>query len=236
MIGSDRYQVVRSRIIELFNILNNRSYGVWITPESMMTLDQVRERVNYTSDELIGDRDYYSTHQLRKMRITQIVDYLPTLRSFMDLGFQDPNKAIVEIYESTQEYISLWCEVMREAPGLRSPPMDELRTLEGLAMFVFPHYKKIKPYRKSLEARRFREDGELEDQGLLGFAALFSFYSIGTTKGTDELSFISHLDSYESRYNTISHAMGGISPSWSMPATAPALGDPNYDTAWVFKG
>jgi hypothetical protein len=231
-----RYSFVRERIIELFNILNNRVYGIWISPESTMNLDEVRDRSQYQASEVIPDANYYTTPQLRRMRIPQILNYLSLMRSYRDLGFQDANGSVVEIYESIQEYVSLWCEVMREAPEIRNPPMGELRLLEGMAMFIFPYYKRIKPYRRNLDSRRFREDGELEAKGLTGFAALFSFYSLGTEKGDAEISFISHLDKYESSVNGDIFTQTGSSPIWGQPEGLPAIPSANYDTSWVFRG
>ena len=55
----ERYKVVRNRIFTLFNILNNRVYGFWIAPESTMSLDQIRERSQYSAEEVIPDINYY---------------------------------------------------------------------------------------------------------------------------------------------------------------------------------
>ena len=232
----ERYRMVRNRIFTLFNILNNRVYGFWIAPESTMSLDQIRERSQYSAEEVIPDTHYYSTPQLRRMRLPQVMEHLSVMRSHRDLGFAEANTSVVEIYESIQEYLSLWCEIMREAPELRNPPMDELRLLEGMAMFVFPHYKRIKPYRRNLESRRFREDGELEAKGLTGLAALFQFYSLGATKGTTEISFISHLDNYESGINGEIFTNTESSPIWGRPESLPSIQSNNYDTSWVFRG
>jgi len=35
-----RYEFVRERLIFLYNILQNRTYRIWIAPEKLMTLDQ----------------------------------------------------------------------------------------------------------------------------------------------------------------------------------------------------
>lgn len=188
-----RYNFIRSRLIELYNILNNRLYGVYLTPKMMMTLDQLRDRVEYTQEGFANDFHYLEDYQERKLTIPKIIDLLPNMVSEDELGFRNPNKVVVEIYESIQEYIQLWVELYRNAPEFPTPSLDELRQLELLAYTLFGKYKRIKPFLQNAETRRFAKDADTaHKRNLAVLASLLSFTPMGHDDGG--ISFISHLD------------------------------------------
>lgn len=191
MMTESRYNALRLRVFHLFNILNNRQYELWITPATMMTTEQLRDRYERREEGFANDTTYYSDHQARRMKIPQIISMLPNCTSSNDLGFRNANDAVVEIYESIQEYISLWCELRVNAPEFPTPPDEELRYLESLAYYIFPMYKKIKPFKMNDEIRRqLIQDQALNRKGLTGLGMLF-----GYSAKVEEISFISHLDS-----------------------------------------
>lgn len=196
----DRYDLVRDRLLYLFNILNNRTYGVWITPNNMMSIDEIRNREITVFEDSGVDEDFYSTTQLRQFKIRQLLPFLPNFNGHEEIGFNNPASTVVEIYESIQEYICLWTEVMRNAPEFSNPPISELRNLENLAYLIFPIYKQVKPMRDRLKNEEVAEaDKLLNREGLAGLSVLFSSNSaLGMVK-QEELSFISYLDRYENK-------------------------------------
>ena len=188
-----RYNTIRTRLIELYNILNNRSFDVWVTPAMLMSLEELRDREEYSQEGFVGDPNYYNEYQVRRMNVPRIIDILPNLSSEKDLGFREPQIVIPLIYESIQEYICLWCELFKKAPEFPTPSIDELRKLELLAYTLFNFYKRIKPY---LDKKKLRELGgdvqEIDKRNLMQLSALFSINAMGTPKA--EISFVSHLD------------------------------------------
>lgn len=195
-----RYGAIRERLIVLYNILNNRQFGVWIAPKSMMSMEEIRNREEYSAADTIQDKGYFDEPQLRTMKITQILGCIDNFTSNSEIGFKNPNSTVVEIYESIQEYLALWCELMLNAAEHQSPPMNELRQLEKLAYIIFPMYKSIKPFTVNREFRNLsKDDTMLNKQGLMGLGALFSMNPIGGNKN-QEYSWVSHLDEFESRH------------------------------------
>lgn len=209
----ERYGEVRERLIVLYDICFLRLYDVWIAPEKLLSLDQVRSRPTYHKEGFSNDEDFYTTQQKRRYKIPQIFDLLTNIESVHDFGFEKPGKTIVEIYDSIQEFIGLWCEIARNAPECKRPDFSELRKLENLAFILFNEYKKIKPFKKrELNKQRYSQDEELNGKGLAGFAALFSSNSAVNTHRIDDLSFFSHLDAFEPASGVIGAPMYNPQP------------------------
>lgn len=229
-----RYTVIRNRLIELFNILEYRVYPFWIAPEFLMTTDQLRDRFQYVRADQASDPDHHSQPELRQMEVVRLFKYLENFRDHTNLGYGRPNVTVVEIYESIQEYLSLWCELIR-ANVWQHPPLSQLRNLESIAYLAFPHYKQIKPFKRDQElSERYKQDSLLNAGGLAGFAALFGMYRIGNTR-EDEISFVSHLDSLNTTNDVMPASSGPsfisqLTPLDSLSRIEPSGGDPN----WVF--
>lgn len=194
---NERYNTVRERLITLHRCLSHNVYEVWIAPKSMMSIDEVRNREVSVMEDTIPDVDFFNTPQLRQLKATHLLDYLENFTSTNEIGFQNSHRDVIPLYENIQEYISLWCEIILNAPEFGSPPKTELRKLENLAYILFPTYKEVKPYVQNQEHRdRGKLDKELGEQGLLGLGALFSMNAFNT-KGNNNISFISHLNDLE---------------------------------------
>jgi len=231
-----RYNFIRDRIFFLFNILNNRLYAVYVTPKMLMSIEELRDRPEYTQDGFVNDPNHYDEYQERLYKIPQIIDILPNLVSEKELGFRDPNNAIVEIYESIQEYLQLWCELFHKAPEFPLPPMDELRNLELMAYSVFGEYKRIKSYLNNAHVyRKVIDEKAANRANLLGLAQLFGMAAAGSTT-EDGISWFSHLDGIQQA------EFGGTSfadhPILTNKAVADSLATPDSVHnlgEWVFK-
>lgn len=209
----ERYGEVRARLIELYDICMLRLYNVWVAPEKLLSLDQVRSRPSYHKEGFSNDDDFYTTQQKRRYTIPQICDLLTNIESVHDFGFERPGKTIVEIYDSIQEFIGLWCEIARNAPECKRPEFSELRKLENLAFILFQEYRRIKPFKsREHNSKRLEQEAELNGRGLAGFAALFLGDSVMNTPRNGELSFFSHLDAFEPPSGSIGAPMYNPQP------------------------
>lgn len=232
-----RYMHLRERAFFLYNILNNRMYGVWVAPKTLMSLEEIRDRSITVNEGSIPDANYFNEYQIRKMTVPSIIDLLPNVMGPNDLGFHDAGVAVTEIYESVQEYIALWCEITTHAPEFKTPPLTELRYLETLAYHIFPLYKKIKPYKVDADIeRQLRDDKALNRRGLLGLGVLF-----GYNKNMGEISFVSHLDALNAQDEFVgTDQFIQNAPNIPMPGLADSLAQLESSTPdateWLFRG
>lgn len=193
MINFSRYVAIRERLIFLFNIINNREYKIWVAPKTLMSIEELRDRPYVTFQGSLGDPNYYNEPQLIKFTIPKLISIIPNAPSVDSFGFSNPNHTIIEIYESIQEYISLWCEIMVNTNEFKTPPRQELRQLETVAWFIYKLYAKIKPFKLNNDIRlEVETDMQLNQRGLAGLGVLF-----GSSARKDDLSFISHLDNMD---------------------------------------
>jgi len=204
----ERYGEVRARLIELYDICFLKLFDVWIAPEKLMSLDQIRSRPSYHKEGYSNDTDFYTTRQKRRYKIPQIFDLLTNIESVHDFNFEKPTKTIVEVYDAIQEFIGLWCEIARNAPECKRPEFSELRKLENLAFILFTEYKRIKPFKnRESNKKMLEQETELNGKGLAGFAALFLGDSVINTHRIGDLSFFSHLDAFEPPSGTMGAPM-----------------------------
>lgn len=193
MITISRYNAIRERLIFLYNIVNNRHYRVWVAPKTLMSIDELRQRSHVTFEGSLGDPNYYNEPQLRKFSIPGLIDILPNATSIKEFGFNDANNTVVEMYDSIQEYIGLWCEIISNTNEFKTPPKEELRKLETWAWFIYPLYRRVKPFKVNNDIRKqIDSDIELNKKGLAGLGMLFS-----VKNKAEDLSFVSHLDNLD---------------------------------------
>lgn len=236
-----RYNAIRERLIFLYNICNNRTYPIFITPEMMMSIDELRDRPEYKQEDFINDSEYYQEYQERRLTIPKIIDILPNLVNEKQLGFRRPTETLVEIFESIQEYNQLWCELYSKAPEFPTPPLSELRNLELLAYTIFPYYRLIKSYsnNKHLHVKLVDEQAS-HKANLMGLAQLLGMSAIGSGDSSG-ISWISHLDTMmgneTSEYESYNHH-----PVIAQRAVADSLAAPSQNQSvhnlgeWEFKG
>lgn len=245
-----RYEWVRERLIELYNVVQHRSYNIWIAPEKLLSLEQLRSRPTYTQEGFANDSDFYSEKQMRSYRIPQMLNLLGNIQSVHDFGFDKPTKSIVEIYESIIEYISLWCEIYKNAQEFKTPPFQELRELENFAYILFSEYKRIKPFvKRESNKQMYASDATLESKGLAGLHALFTRVSMHGGKQEGEISFYSHLDEVMPQHAQnlaaapmwLPKAFDPFTPTYSQPiqqAPQDSLFTPEQHASnpnWIFK-
>lgn len=193
----ERYEAIRTRLSELYVPLQGVAYPIFIKPSSLLSTEQLRNREVFTSEETVGDSGFFEEFQSRSLTIPMIIDVLPNLVAVQDIGFQNPNQDVVSIFENIQEYLSLWVEVILNEPVVKHPPLEELRSLEDLAYFIYSIYAQIKPFITDQEQNAlFATDAALNKQGLMGLGALMTMNSIGT-KARPSDGFISHLEALQ---------------------------------------
>lgn len=191
----DRYKEIRTRLIYLHRIIAYRLYTVYVTPAMRMTVEQIRDRTEYTQEGFVGDHNYYNEYQPIQLDMASIIDILPNLVNERDLGFLDAHKSVVNIYETIQEYLQLWVELRSKAPEFRIPTINELRNLECLSYSIFPTYKKIKGYlNNSLYINKPPStEEEAANYAMMTLESLFGMSAIGRTKD-NRIDFVSHLN------------------------------------------
>jgi hypothetical protein len=233
-----RYNQIRERIFFLFNIINNRAFPVFIAPKSLMSIEELRGRYEVKQEGYANDGGYYDNPQSRNMTCPQLIDILPNLTTPDELGFGNANVTVVQMYESLQEYIGLWCEIANNAPEFKTPPMKELRWLETLAWTLFPTYKRVKHFVIDYDIeKQLASDRALNKMGLMGLSMLFDY-----SKKKGDISFISHLDGLSGNSDDIISAENFMSdrPMVSNIAVQDSLSqlESNDTTAseWLFRG
>jgi hypothetical protein len=238
-----RYGAVRTRLIELYSILNHRVYGVWVAPKSLMTIDDLRGRYHNNQAGFANDHNYYDEPQMRQMKIPQMLGFLPNILSPDELGFQKANETVPNIYESIQEYLKLWCEMIRTVPEFKSPPREELRQLENLAYMLFPSYMKIKPFVTNQAIREAGKDRrEHEGMGLASLGMLFTMTPMLNKGIGQEISFVSHLDELDGHENTaymVDHqapAPGNFFPTRISVDSLSRVEVQQDTNDWIFRG
>lgn len=232
-----RYNFIRERLLFLFNILNNRLYTVFVTPKMLMSIEELRDRPEYTQEGYANDPGQYDEYQERLYKVPQIIDFLPNLVSEDELAFRDPNHNIVEIYESIQEYLQLWCELFNKAPEFPIPPIDELRNLELLAYTIFAKYRAIKSFLNNAHLYRKAVDEKAANKAnLAGLAQLLGMSAIGTGEKSG-VHWVSHLDEIQpGDYGANSF---NDHPIFTNKAVADSLASPegvHNLGEWTFKG
>lgn len=234
-----RYNYIRERLIFLYNILNNRLYTVCVKPSMLMSIEELRDRPFYYQEDFVNDTGYYDEYQERKFTIPKIIEILPNLMDGERPRFRNANEAVTEIFESIQEYLRLWVELVSKANEFQMPPMSELRNLELLAYSVFDDYKAIKGFNDSRHLyRQVKNDEEANRRNLVGLGVLLGMNAVGYGDDTG-LSFISHLDAIDgNQYSQLSADLSAhpiitkkaVTDSLSVPESVHDLGE------WVFKG
>ena len=190
-----RYNYIRSRLLDLYELVQHRTYAVWIQPTMFMDLDELRDRPTYHREDHVGDTHYYETPQARSMTVAQLTEIMPNMTKETDIGWRSPNTVIPLLYEGIQEYIMLWCEIILQVPEVPYPSLDELKTLENFAFLLFKPYQQIRPYLDLLEQNNNNGiNRDLAKSGLASLMGLFKQESIGFKRTADGISFVSYID------------------------------------------
>lgn len=218
-----RYQHIRERQLYLFNILNNQTFTVFVTPKMLMSLDELRHRDSFANEGVLGDPYYYDEYQERTMTIPMIIDILPNLVSEKELGFREPNTNITMIYESIQEYLQNWAELVAKETSFKIPPMAELRNLELLAYTIFEAYRGIKETANTQHFYQKQTDEETVKKANLASLSMLLGMNILNHDRNGNVSWISHLDGMSGNKNYESLSDLGSHPLMTHKAATDSL-------------
>lgn len=211
-----RYNKLKDDLCELYTKIAFGHHTCWIAPKSMMATDELRNREEFSFEGTSGDVDYFDEPQKRILTIPMMMRYMVNFTELTELRFVNSNSTTVSIYEDIQKYLAGWCEMMREAPEIKTPGLPELKQLENLAYLLFSDYQKIKPFVKELEDREAYEKGfgsKISSGGINGvddifglgnYIALVGINSMTNQQAiyrTDKDEFVSHLDALKSMYS-----------------------------------
>lgn len=148
------------------------------------TLEQLEsiERFSFTDSP---EADLYSRPTLGSITVESMMEIVPNLPSPTKMGFRRPQDAVT-VYESIQKYLSLWMDILNDAPEFPIPPVAELYELEGVAEWAFSHHYNQKLAQKDRQLSE--EDALLQSLPLLRLGLAFQ------DNPNDKESFVSHLD------------------------------------------
>lgn len=213
-----RYTKLREELIEGYTKIRYRPYEVWIAPKSLMSLDEIRERSNFSFEGTEGDPDYFEREEKRTMTMLKMIQNLNNFESFNAINFQRPNTDIIDIYETIQRYILNWCTIIRQVPEYGKIHLTELKRLENLAYVLFDRYRVIKPfvvgYKQRQEDKLLTTRSEAEREGMVGLALLLGRESLFNSQSRfrkDDDSFISHVDQLKT------WLQGGVQEDFARP-------------------
>ncbi|EJI5696367.1 hypothetical protein NFI00_000070 [Salmonella enterica] len=226
-----RYNHIRERLIALHDMIQYRQFSVWVAPVMFMDLEELRSRPMYTRDDSVADTQFYETQQLRSMTVTQLLEILPNMVNDTDIGYRDPNDVIPVLYEGLQEYIMLWCEIIKDVPELPHPTLEELKQLEDYAFTLFDMYRRIKPYLEDRERQNQNSvNAKLANMGLASFMGLFKQERIGAKASPEGLSFVSYLDMLKESMNWTGNT--GTSPVGGQDSLLATDSNPDGLASW----
>ena len=134
----DRYMIIRERLVELFGILNTRTFPVHVSRASQMSLKTLQRIEN---NPPINGTEWLYDIQERPLTIVAMVNANNIMGDHSDIRFSRPQVSIPAIYKLIQEYVGNWVELMIDYSWIQHPPLEELDQLEGLAKYIFPFYR-----------------------------------------------------------------------------------------------
>lgn len=195
MIDPLRLQAVKNRLIELHTVLTQRGYPFNIFPSHLMTTEQIRDRATFTKEGHVNDTEFYERTQTRSMTIVVAVDCLDNVTKDQPLTVDNPHTNVIAIYETIQEYNSLWYELYHTKSGYFSINPLEMKSLERMSFYLYPTYKEIKAYlRYSKEYAQGRSDEALLGTGLAGLGEILSMPGYSQKEKGGGKGFISYYD------------------------------------------
>lgn len=183
MISPERYNAIRSQLIVLYQVLTKRTYPVWVYPTQMMTTEQIRNRDVYRSDDTIPDHGYYDTPQQRMLKITDMIKLLENVTDEQPLKINNPKINVIQIYETIQEYGSLWYELYLTNSNFGNINPEEIRYIETLALYLYEDYRQIKSYQINAG---YRKQHKTQHEGMSGLMGLLQISSRGNSAAVVE--------------------------------------------------
>lgn len=146
------YPENRKRLIELYTILTKRQYQMVLPRELLLDDEQIEGRYQINRAGVIADNHFFTRPIDMGITIESLIKVIPRARTPDSLGFRNPERDGIEVYETVQEYVRLWTEMIKAFPYYPSPSIPELYSLEVVSSWAFPiysYYKKRKFVRES---------------------------------------------------------------------------------------
>lgn len=186
----DEYNGKRNRLIELYKIVNNKVFPIFVPRKYLLSMDELkyREVYNFGTD---FQEDVYDNNTTFYLNIPQMVYIIPNLEHFSNMGVLDPITNIPLMYDSIQEYISLWLWFKEYYFRFESESIETLKELESVALWAFLNYNYYKNYKnvkfKLSKERQFQQSNK---------TAIDFLRLLNVSDNKEKHSFISYVDSY----------------------------------------
>ena len=194
MDGYSHYIKVREDLVKLYQLITTKTFYV-IAPRSVFLTTEQLSRIS--SNPPPGGLDRFTNIVEMPVSIDKIVLAYEIAGDGFEIGFKRPQQDIPIIYESIQEYIRLWVDVKINAYGYKTATIKELRALEMVSKSIFYAYKY---YYDQEISKRFKEGSDTTEFELANLV----FGSIAYGSGDNNLSFISYIDQYYDKINSVS--------------------------------
>lgn len=202
MITPERHKSIRKRLSVLWVILTKRLYPVWVLPTHTMSTDEIRDREFKMHENTVPDHEFYERPIERRITIAALIDLMERVNDSSPVTINKAQKNVVEIYETIQEYNSLWYELMITHSGYSNLPMAEIKGLESVSAYLYNDYRKLKLYIINSEQRALgKKDKDLEIDGLAGMLSIMSMPGVrGGANRSPVPEFTSYYDLLNSRH------------------------------------
>lgn len=192
-----RYMIIRTRQVELYNLLMNATFPTHIPRSHLMSLKTLQRLVD---NPPIHGTDWMDRREERPMTIVGMCVAYSNMGSEAEICFTRPEIHVPRVFEIIQEYVGNWVELMMNYSWFQHPPLEELDLLEGVAKHLFPVYKEY----KLRTITQVAGTSSLEDMSLTD---LFRVQMQLGGVSRDGISFISNMGIYRDSIND--HSMPG---------------------------
>lgn len=186
----EEYSKKRERLIELYKIVNSKVFPILTARKYLMSTNELKYRETYNLGTDFQE-DIYEYNTTFYLRIPQLIEILPNLEHFSNMGIVNPMINIPLIYDSIQEYIALWCWFKENYYRFNSPPIEELKEIEGVALWAFLSYNYYKNY-KNVKFKINKERAFMQSKK----RAIDFLNLMNVDNSYNKENFVSYVDSY----------------------------------------
>lgn len=187
----DIYLNNRKKLIQLYKVIQFTGFDLIVAKQFRMTIEELEGREHISFNGSVPDTGLYNRAVLTNLTIPMMVDIIPNLPTPGHMGYRNPARDSIIIYESIQEYLNIWCNVIRDCAEFAHPTIQELYELELVAQWAYNAYQEYYYQKAIKENKDFLSLNHPEP--IHGILRLLLQH--GTTeKPKEELSFVSKVD------------------------------------------
>lgn len=185
-----RYNHVRSELVRLYKIITKRTFILNAKRSIFLTTEQLEAM---EKNPPICGLDRYNTVGEMPVTIAKMVLAQEIIGDDLVLAFRYPKKDIPVVYDTIQNYIKYWTEIMLNASGFKTATVYELELLENIAKGLYYSYSYYK-------REMVKEDLNKQKASYVDPMVNLYLGIIKHGRGMDnDNSFYSYLDAYKEK-------------------------------------